>query len=148
MVIVNAIQGRRVYLDTNIFIYAIEGYPDFVDELNQLFDSIDAGNLRAFTSELTLAEVLVKPLIDGNLEIQGVYQQALQSSEVLEVVAISRDLLIEAARLRAVTNLRLPDAIHGATAILSGCDTFLTNDRRLTSLPGIKVVLLSEVVGN
>ncbi|WGV28385.1 type II toxin-antitoxin system VapC family toxin [Halotia branconii] len=148
MVIVNAIQGERVYLDTNIFIYAIEGYLDFVDELNQLFDSIDAGNFRAFTSELTLAEVLVRPLMDGNLEIQAVYQQALQSSEVLEVVAVSRDVLIEAARLRAVANLRLPDAIHGATAILSGCETFLTNDRRLTALPGIEVVVLSEMVSN
>lgn len=148
MVVVNAIRGERVYLDTNIFIYAIEGYPDFVDELNQLFDSIDAGNFRAFTSELTLAEVLVRPLMDGNLEVQAVYQQALQSSEVLEVVAVSRDVLIEAARLRAVANLRLPDAIHGATAILSGCETFLTNDRRLTALPGIEVVVLSEVMGN
>ncbi len=148
MVVVNAIRGERVYLDTNIFIYAIEGYPDFVDELNQLFDNIDAGNLRAFTSELTLAEVLVRPLIDGNLEIQSVYQQALQSSEVLEVVAVSWHVLIEVARLRAVANLRLPDAIHGATAILSGCETFLTNDRRLTALPGIEVVVLSEVMGN
>ena len=29
MVVVNAIRGERVYLDTNIFIYAIEGYLDF-----------------------------------------------------------------------------------------------------------------------
>lgn len=56
-------------------------------------------------------------------------------------------MLIEAARLRAVTNLRLPDAIHGATAILSGCQTFLTNDRRLAALPGVDVVLLSEIIG-
>ncbi|MEC4817899.1 MAG: hypothetical protein SAK29_32205, partial [Scytonema sp. PMC 1069.18] len=64
----------------------VENYPDFVNELNELFDSIDAGNLKAFTSELTIAEALVKPLIDGNLKIQTAYQQALQSTEVLEVV--------------------------------------------------------------
>ena len=57
MVILNAIRGERVYLDTNIFIYALEGYPDFVDELTELFESLDAGNLSAVTSELTLAEV-------------------------------------------------------------------------------------------
>ncbi len=146
MVILNAIRGERVYLDTNVFIYAIEGYPEFVDELNEFFDSIDAGNLRAFTSELTLAEVLVRPLMDGNLEIQTAYQQALESSEGLEVVPVSREVLIEAARLRAVANFRLPDAIHGATAILTGCETFLTNDRRLAVLPGVEVVLLSEVI--
>ncbi len=146
MVILNAIRGERVYLDTNVFIYAIEGYPEFVDELNEFFDSIDAGNLRAFTSELTLAEVLVRPLMDGNLEIQTAYQQALQSSQGLEVVPVSREVLIEAARLRGVANFRLPDAIHGATAILTGCETFLTNDRRLAVLPGVEVVLLSEVI--
>ncbi len=146
MVILNAIGGERVYLDTNVFIYAIEGYPEFVDELNEFIDSIDAGNLKAFTSELTLAEVLVRPLMDGNLEIQTAYQQGLQSSEGLEVVPVSREVLIEAARLRTVANFRLPDAIHGATAILTGCETFLTNDRRLAVLPGVEVVLLSEVI--
>lgn len=65
-------------MDTNVFIYAIEGYPEFVDELKEFFDSIDTGNMRAFTSELTLGEVLVRSLIDGNLEIQTAYQQALQ----------------------------------------------------------------------
>jgi predicted nucleic acid-binding protein len=144
LVILNAIRGERVYLDTNVFIYALEGYPEFVDELNEFFDSIDAGNLRAFTSELTLAEVLVRPLMDGNLEIQTAYQQALQSSEGLEVVPVSREVLIEAARLRSVANFRLPDAIHGATAILTGCETFLTNDRRLAAMSGVEAVLSSE----
>jgi predicted nucleic acid-binding protein len=146
LVILNALRGERVYLDTNIFIYALEAYPDFVEELIELFESLDEGNLTAVTSELTLAEVLVRPFIDGNLERQTAYQQALQSSEVLEVVPVSRDVLIEAARLRSVANLRLPDAIHGATACLTACETFLTNDRRLLDIPGIEVVLLSEVI--
>ncbi len=146
MVILNALHGERVYLDTNVFIYALEGYPDFVDELTELFENFDDGNLRAVTSELTLAEVLVRPFIDGNVERQTAYQQVLQSSEALEVVTVSRDVLIEAARLRSVSTLRLPDAIHGATARLTGCETFLTNDRRLLAIPGIEVILLSEVI--
>lgn len=146
MVILNAIQSERVYLDTNVFIYALEGYPDFVDELTELFENFDEGNLRAVTSELTLAEVLVRPFIDGNVERQTAYQQVLQSSQALEVVTVSRDVLIEAARLRSVSTLRLPDAIHGATARLTECETFLTNDRRLLAIPGIEVILLSEVI--
>lgn len=124
----------------------MEGYSTFVDELTRLFESFDEGNLRAVTSELTLAEVLVRPFIDGNTQRQTAYQQALQSSDVFEVVPVSRDILIEAARLRSVANLRLPDAIHGATARLTGCETFLTNDRRLLAIPDIEVVLLSDVI--
>ncbi len=116
MVIVNAIRGRRVYLDANIFIYAVEGYPDLSEELTELFDSFDGGTLVAITSELTLAEVLVQPLMENNLEVEAAYRKAVQSSAVLEVVPISRDILVEAARLRSQqTKLKLPDAIHGAT---------------------------------
>lgn len=146
MVILNAIRGKRVYLDTNIFIYALEGYPEFVDELTEFFESLDEGSLSAVTSELTLAEVLVRPFMDGNTERQTAYQQALQSSQGLEVVLVDRNVLIESARLRSVANLRLPDAIHGATARLTECETFLTNDRRLLAIPNIEVVLLSEMI--
>ncbi len=54
----------RVYLDTNIFIYALEGYPTFRAVLTTLFAALDRGDLVAVTSELTLAEALVKPLLD------------------------------------------------------------------------------------
>lgn len=52
MGILDAIQGNRVYLDTNIWIYASEGYPAFIQDLTQLFQSIDRSNLNPVTSEL------------------------------------------------------------------------------------------------
>ncbi len=146
MAILEVIRNRRVYLDSNIFIYALEGFPDFVDELTELFESLQQGTLSAVTSELTLAEVLVMPFVDRNLERQTEYQQVLQSSDALYVAAVTRNVVIEAARLRSLNNLRLPDAIHVATAILTGCDTFLTNDRRLRAVLGVEVILLSEVI--
>lgn len=63
----------HVYLDANIFIYALEGYPEFLSILTDLFDMIDNGKLKAYTSELTLAETLVKPMIDNNTQLQKVY---------------------------------------------------------------------------
>lgn len=138
--------GKRVYLDTNIFIYALEGYSEFVEYLTALFESIEAGKLTAVSSELTLAEALVKPFADGNVEAQTAYQHNLQTSDAIEFVPIHRDVLIQAAILKSVAPIRFPDAIHGATAILSNCDTFLTNDPRLLALPNLNVVILSNVV--
>ncbi len=43
MGLLNAIQGNSVYLDTNIWIYALEGFPAFVQELSALFQAIDQG---------------------------------------------------------------------------------------------------------
>lgn len=135
----------RVYLDTNIFIYALEGYPVFRAVLTTLFQALDQGELTAVTSELTLAEVLVKPLLDHHAERQAAYLQALQPSTALQIVPVSRDILIAAARLRADTNLKLPDAIHAATAQLTGCDQFLTNDARFSSFPGLAIRQLSDL---
>ena len=50
-----------VYLDANIFIYALEGYPDFQARITILLEAMDHQEIEALTSELTLAEVLVKP---------------------------------------------------------------------------------------
>ncbi len=66
--------GKKVYLDTNIFIYAVEGYEEFSSELNLLFTQFDKEILQAATSELTLAEVLVKPMLDNEKEIQYIYE--------------------------------------------------------------------------
>jgi hypothetical protein len=45
---------------------------------------------------------------------------------------VTRDVLIEAARQRAVCpTTKLPDAIHIATARLEKCQVFLTNETRL-----------------
>jgi predicted nucleic acid-binding protein len=135
----------RIYLDTNIFIYALEGYPVFRTVLTTLFNALDRGELMAVTSELTLAEVLVKPLLDRHAERQAAYLQVLQPSPSLHMAPVSRDVLLAAARLRAETGLKLPDAIHAATAQLMGCEQFLTNDARVTSLPGLAILQLSEL---
>lgn len=61
MGLLTALQGDRIYLDTNIWIYALEGYPAFRAEITLLFERIQSGALMAITSELALAELLVKP---------------------------------------------------------------------------------------
>lgn len=146
MGLLNVIQGNQVYLDTNVWIYALEGYSRYVQELTLLFQAIDVGNLSAFTSELSLAEVLVKPFQNQDVSQQQIYRQAISSTSCLQVVPIRQDILIEAARLRATSNLKLPDAIHGATAQLCQCSTFLTNDQLFQRIPGIQVVVLSQVI--
>jgi len=134
-----------IYLDTNIFIYALEGYPVFRPILTALFESLDRHELTAVTSELTLAEALVKPLLDQHAEREAAYLHVLQSTSSLLVVPVSRAVLIAAARLRAEAKLKLLDAIHVATAQLSACSTFLTNDARIPSVPGLTFQQLSQL---
>jgi len=50
-----------LYLDTNIFIFLLEGKPDESQRIKLLFDTLKARPNAAVTSELTLAEVLAGP---------------------------------------------------------------------------------------
>jgi predicted nucleic acid-binding protein len=137
--------GAKVYLDTNIIIYALEGFAAFDDQIRALLQAMDDGEISAITSELTLAEVLVKPIKDQDTTIQQLYRSFLTASPVLQMASIGRNILEEAAHLRATTKLKMPDAIHLATANLTGCDSFLSNDVLFKSVGTGSVKLLSDV---
>ncbi len=102
--------------------------------------------VQAVTSELTLAEALVKPCMDRRDDHRKAYQEALRTTGGLLVRPVTRDVLVEAARVRAISGVRLPDGIHAATAALERCEAFLTNDQRLRGLSGFSVLLLSDIV--
>lgn len=145
MGIMDTLQSKQsVYLDSNIFIYLLEMHPTFIDVLTELFLFIDSGQLPAVTSELTLAETLVKPTEENNIDLQRTYQSVLQTSNVLHVISINRVILIEAARLRATNKIKLPDAIHLATAIVNHCQAFITNDLLLKNTNDIRIISLSD----
>ena len=128
---IDELAGTTVYLDTNVFVYAVEGFAEYRAFLTELFAAIDRGEVTAVTSELTLAEVLVEPLERGRDDVVAIYEEMLQTSDHLVVAPIDRPVLFAAAEQRAVLGISLADAIHVATALLSGCSILLTNHRRL-----------------
>jgi predicted nucleic acid-binding protein len=131
--------GPRVYLDSNFFIYALEEVEPWAKVARKIFVALDADECAAVTSELTLAECLVKPLELGRSEVAEAYRDLLIDRPSLSVVPITREVLVEAARLRASTRIKLPDAIHAATALQGKCSSFLTNDDRL-KIEGVEVL--------
>lgn len=141
-----AIKAGRIYLDTNIWLYTLENYAQYAEAVRALWQALDEGTRMAVTSELTLAEVLVKPMQRDDTEQQTICEQFIKSTDHLLVVPISRSILMEAAQVRADTQLKLPDAIHAATALRTNCTTFLTNDRQFQRVTDIPVVLLSEAI--
>jgi predicted nucleic acid-binding protein len=60
---------------------------------------------------------------------------------------VDADVTREATRIRSETGMRLPDAIHVATAIVAGADAFLTNDARLNHpRAGLPVLVLDDLI--
>jgi predicted nucleic acid-binding protein len=126
-----ATTDQAVYLDSNIFIYAVQKSDQWAKSAEVLLKAIDERTVRAVTSELVLAEVLSKPFALGNTEQIEQYQRLLSAGSGLSMMNVSRDVLMLAARLRGDMGLKLFDAIHVATARLASCDYFLTQDERL-----------------
>jgi predicted nucleic acid-binding protein len=127
----------RLYLDANVFIYAIEGNADIADPLRQLFDLFRARRGIAVTSELTLAEVLPK----ASHAPRRNYLNMIVWSRIFDLHAVSRDILIETAKYREAAGMpKLPDSIHVVTAIRAGCRTILSADLRLKLPDGYSVL--------
>ena len=136
----------RVALDTAIFIYFIEENPRFLPEIVPLFKEADEGRRDLITSALTLLEVLVVPYRAGNRLLAERYEALLTRSRGIRLVELSHDQLRAAAQLRAATSVKTPDALQLVAAISTGCTTFLTNDRRLPPVPGLRILELASYV--
>ncbi|MBX7244433.1 MAG: PIN domain-containing protein [Candidatus Sumerlaeaceae bacterium] len=125
----------------------MEGTPEFRGFLAQLLGAMDSGNLLAVTSELTLLETLAKPLAENRGDLVLKYLEWIQPARGLDVIAVSRSILVKAATFRAKTRMKTPDAIHLATADSANCAAFLTNDKSIKGLEDSNIILLSEAVG-
>ena len=141
------LQGKRLYLDANVFIYALERLPSFsaAAAAAAILRGFEGGAFAAVTSELTIAECLVKPLQTGSQSSVRVYQQTIRDRLGLEVVPVSRSILVAAAAIRANSTAKLPDAIHVASYRAQKCDVFVTNDQRVCAIAGVQCQLLSEL---
>lgn len=135
-----------VGVDTAVFIYFIEENPRYLQHILPLFTQADQGQRLLVTSALTLLEVLVVPYRAADQRLAERYERLLTGSRGIRMVELTRDQLRAAAELRGATGIRTPDALQLVSALSAGCQTFVTNDRRLPSLPGLKVVQLSSYV--
>jgi len=137
----------RVALDTAIFIYFIEEHPDYLPLITPIFEETARGERELVTSALTLLEVLVVPYRAHDAALADRYEALLTNSRGLQLVEIDRNQLRAAAQLRAAYRIRTPDALQIVAALSQGCSAFVTNDRELPGLPGLKVVQLRDHIG-
>ena len=120
---------ERVYFDSNIFVHAFECETDLGHAARRAFECHQNARIAAVTSILTLAEVLPLPYKTENLLLEETYESVLAREPLLEVLALSTSVLRLAARLRVELSMRLPDAIHVATAVQARCDSVLSEDK-------------------
>lgn len=135
-----------VYLDANGFIYSIERIDPYRSILDALWLTVSAGQVKVVTSELTLLEVLVKPLKVGDATTATLFRTVLKNTPDVQMLPITQSVLEAAANLRAILGLKTPDAIHVATALLNGSMLFVTNDSAFRRVTELTITVLSELI--
>lgn len=127
-----------VYLDANVFINAVEGNAEASAAPKRLLSAFRTHPGLAATSEITFAEVLAPAQRADALPLhvkRRAYLDLLLWSGFIKLIPVSRDILIETADLRTVARLKLPDAIHIASAIRGGCRYAVSSDDDFRKVP-------------
>lgn len=140
------LRGKRVYLDSNVFIYAFENVAGF-GVCADILRLADNRSIEAVTSEISLLEILVGPLIAGARDLAALYAHRLDTAPGLELVSITRAVVFQAAAIRAGRKLKLPDAVHVGTAVETGCDFFVTADTGIPTSGRLPVIHLAATGG-
>ncbi len=128
-------------IDTNIFIYLLDGNSSFHNQTVQFFNFVDQKRKKILTSNITLAEIL--SFKAGTAQLRAL-RDSLFDIPNLEIIELTNSIAIEAARIRREHKLSLPDSIQLATAIIHKADLFITNDQKLNSFKEIPIVLLTK----
>lgn len=131
-----------IYFDANAFIYSVERVAPYDALLRNYWQLTTQGQAKIVTSELTVLEVLVRPLRLQDHHLVSLFRSTLTVSPDVRLLPISLHLLEQAAQIRATSGLKTPDAIHAATALLAGVTSFVTSDAAFQRLAALPVQLL------
>jgi hypothetical protein len=133
-----------VYVDTMTLIYTVERFPSYWPLVEPMWLAAQAG-YRDCQQRVDTHGGAGWPPQKRHTALEKAFEQALLGTGT-RLVPITQPILREAARLRATTKLRTPDAIHPATALHTGCVQFVTNDAAFRGLAGLSLVILDDLL--
>ena len=137
------LQSRKVYFDTNIFIYVLNNTAGFAAPSLMLLEACAARQIVGVTGDVTLAELLVRPLQVSDAAAVAAVKELLVDDGAVELVRHDRAAFERAAQHRARHGLKMVDALQLATAQLAGACCLISNDRHFPQLPDIECLCLT-----
>ena len=137
--------NRRIFLDTNCFIYLLENYEPYAQKVLEFVACGMDNEAEFYTSTITDVEFLVKPYKENNYVVINAYWTFLNRLHFTHR-AIDSNVSDRAARLRAkYKGVKLGDALQLAASIECGCTDFFTNDVQLKQVTEANVVYMGSL---
>jgi predicted nucleic acid-binding protein len=135
---------ESVGVDTSPFIYLWEQHSRYSSLAEELFRHLRQPHVRGITSVITLIEACIHPQRQGRLDLVQAYENSLMHSQQIRMLPIDAALARRAVNLRAAYEIHVPDALQISAAIESGATLFVTNDRRLSKVQEIEILLFDD----
>jgi predicted nucleic acid-binding protein len=132
----------KIYWDSMVFIYLLEGNPQFLPKLQRILQQIENRGDTLATSVFTLGEVLTGPRRAGAGDVITSIKAYFGSGRI-ELLPFGVDTADRYSILRSTCKVSQADAIHLSAAATAGVDLFVTNDKSLWSIavPGIRFMM-------
>lgn len=139
---------NKVFLDTAPLIYFIEkdsNNPQYFDNMKQFFEEGYRENKEFLTSVITMAEYFVFPYRNQKMSYIDNFHRLVDTLD-MEIAEVDQEIAKKAAQIRAqYKSFKAMDALQLATACVTGCDLFLTNDKQLKQFAEIKCVTVDDL---
>lgn len=139
---------KKVFVDTAPFIYFIEkdsNNSQYYEKVKAFFKYGYDSDKRFVSSVITMEEYFVFPYRNKAYSLIDMFNRLVATTD-MEIVEINQEIAKKAAQIRAeYKGFKAMDALQLATACLSGCDLFLTNDKQLKQFKEIKCITVEEL---
>jgi predicted nucleic acid-binding protein len=131
----------RIFWDSMLFIYLIEGHPRFSLRVEYLLRRSLEREDRLFTSHLAVGEVTAGMRTSAHPQWPESARQTIDEFG-LSYLPFGETAIAPFSTIRATTRIKTADAINLSCAAAAGIDLFLTGDKQLVGIdiPGIQFI--------
>ncbi len=134
---------KKIFLDTSPIIYYLQCSEPYYSNIKKFWKNYVRCNY--VTSAITITEYLTYPYQQNDMKIVNNFYSFLDDMEI-EVENIDKRIAEKAAKIRAEYKFfKTMDSLQLATACISKCDLFFTNDKQLRQFKEIKCITVGEL---
>lgn len=137
---------KRVFIDTAPIIYYLENSSLYREAVKTFFAKCIKDKIEIVTSAITVEEYLVFPYSSGEIEYVDNFKRFLAYMKI-EVVDINAHIAEQGAKIRSqYKTFKAMDALQIATAMISECDMFFTNDKQLRQEKELPCITMDDLL--
>ncbi len=126
------------YFDSNLIIYAMLDETELGDWARNILEKVQNEGMPACTSFLTFDEVFYKVNKSRGLDVAIKDLEAFLAMSNMRFIDVNDSVIWKALELIREYQLFPRDAIHAATAFISGAETVYSQDTDFDNIRGLK----------